>query len=118
MKEILNKLREVQAQVNPTLRKNEVSVAFYTDRGNIYTVVSPISAGEEEIELLCSELLINEDIRVKAILCMMPKLAIEIPSYTMRKFLLSMDKNNADCEIYLRGFSRVIHKKLSATMPK
>ncbi len=118
MKEILRKLREAQARVNPILRRNEVSIVFYTEKENIYTVVSPITAGEEEVGLLLSELLINEDIKIKAILCMMPNSEIDLPSYVVRKVLLSLCPENNDAEIFLQGFSRVVRKKLSLTMPK
>ncbi len=116
MKSIYEKLEATARSLTKKLTKEKQAVALLSKNGRIYSAVQNISAGEEEIELVLSELQENKDTAVLSVICMFDSGDVDLPSYAFRKVLLRLNAMNKNTGIYLKGQSGYIEKRLKDTM--
>ena len=81
-----------------------------TNNDNIYVTVNDVDGS------FCQELKQNNDTNVVKILTMWKDGSIDLPSYSLRKALVKMNKDNINADVLLQGKERYIIKKISEIM--
>lgn len=81
-----------------------------TNNDNIYVTVNDVDGS------FCQELKQNNDTNVVKILTMWKDGSIDLPSYSLLKALVKMNKDNINADILLQGKERYIIKKIAEIM--
>ena len=102
---------------NEELKKNNATymtqaVVFKTVKGNIYRTVISDTLADTESDVLLKEMKNHCDTHIESIVCCWENGCVDMPSYELRKKLLSVDNKNKDALVLLQGLDRYIVKEL------
>ncbi|MBQ8408984.1 MAG: helix-turn-helix transcriptional regulator [Clostridia bacterium] len=95
-------------------------VALQSAKGNIYSITFPdlnsASDAEGAIKLFV-EMEKNSDTKIARMICFLPKLSLDMPSYAFRDKLCRLNPANLDTKMLLMGLNSLIVKTVGACMP-
>lgn len=117
-KELIELIEEAEKQVDENPSAEQV-IVVKTAKDNIYYIANNPMSGDTETEnLFVQELIEDDDIVLKYIVCMWEDKVLDQPSINFKKRLLEASSENMETFVPVNGGDKILVKRLNQTMPQ
>lgn len=90
-------------------------IVFVTSQENTYTIISSDPHSEDRV---IQTMVAQGDTQISYLVCMWAShYCLDVPSYTLRKKLVALDRQNENALLVLRGEGHLVSRTIASTMP-